>query len=247
MTGRGKPDPSGPEGVKPEAAEPDERPHHLGHRERLRARVLEAGAGALADYEVLEFLLYSAQARQDTKPLAKALIRRFGSLAAILSAEPEALRGVKGMGDAKIAALLVVREAAARLARQELQERPLLSSWERVVAYCRITMAHEAVEQFRVLFLDRKNQLIADERQQKGTVDHTPAYPREVVKRALELGASAVVLVHNHPSGDPTPSAPDIEMTRAIASAAEALGIALHDHLIVARSGETSFRGLGLI
>ncbi|MDJ0946702.1 MAG: DNA repair protein RadC [Kiloniellales bacterium] len=225
----------------------EDRSHYLGHRARLRARILDSGAESLADHEVLEFLLFGAQPRQDTKPLAKALIRRFGSLAAVLAADPAALRGVDGVGDAKIAALQVAREAAIRLAREDLRDRPILSSWERLVDYCRITLGHETVEQFRVLFLDRKNRLIADERQQKGTVDHTPVYPREVVKRALELGACALILVHNHPSGDPTPSPADIEMTRAVAAAAESLGIAVHDHLILARSGETSLRGKGLI
>ncbi len=224
-----------------------ERSDHLGHRARLRARILDSGAESLADYELLEYLLFGAQPRQDTKPLAKALIRRFGSLAAVLAAETEALRGVAGMGDAKIATLQVAREAAVRLAREDLHDRPLLTSWDHLIDYCRTTLGHEAVEQFRVLFLDRKNRLIADERQQKGTVDHTPVYPREVVKRALELGASALILVHNHPSGDPTPSAADIDMTRAVSAAAESLGIAVHDHLILARSGETSLRGLGLI
>jgi DNA repair protein RadC len=225
----------------------EERSHYLGHRARLRTRILDKGAESLADYELLEFLLFGAQPRQDTKPLAKALIRRFGSLAAVLAADIEALRSVDGVGDAKIAVLQVAREAAVRLAREDLRDRPLLTSWERLVDYCRMTLGHEAVEQFRVLFLDRKNRLIADERQQKGTVDHTPVYPREVVKRALELGASALILVHNHPSGDPTPSPADIDMTRAVAAAAESLGIAVHDHLILARSGETSLRGLGLI
>lgn len=225
----------------------DQPPDHSGHRARLRARVLEAGAESLADYELLEYLLFGAQPRKDTKPLAKALIRRFGSLAGVLAADEPALRGVGDMGDAKIAALQVTREAAARLARQDLMEGPLLSSWDKLVDYCRIAMGREAVEQFRVLFLDRKNRLIADEQQQKGTVDHTPVYPREIVKRALELGASAVILVHNHPSGDPTPSAADIAMTREIVSAARGLGIAVHDHLIVARAGETSFRALNLL
>ncbi|MDJ0971234.1 MAG: DNA repair protein RadC [Kiloniellales bacterium] len=226
------------------AGEPSD---HHGHRARLRARILDSGAESLADYELLEFLLFGAQPRQDTKPLAKDLIRRFGSLAAVLAAETEALRGVAGVGDAKIAVLQAAREAAVRLAREDLRDRPLLTSWDRLVDYCRMTLGHEAVEQFRVLFLDRKNRLIADERQQKGTVDHTPVYPREVVKRALELGASALILVHNHPSGDPTPSPADIDMTRAVSAAAESLGIAVHDHLILARSGETSLRGLGLI
>ena len=225
----------------------DQPPDHSGHRARLRARVLEAGAESLADYELLEYLLFGAQPRKDTKPLAKALIRRFGSLAGVLAADLPALRGVAEMGDAKVAALLVTREAAARLARKDLLEAPLLSSWDKLVDYCRIAMGRETVEQFRVLFLDRKNRLIADEQQQKGTVDHTPVYPREIVKRALELGASAVILVHNHPSGDPSPSPADIAMTREIVSAARGLGIAVHDHLIIARAGETSFRALDLL
>ncbi len=224
-----------------------DKPHYHGHRERLRGRILERGADSLSDYEVIEFLLFGAKPRGDMKPLAKDLIARFGSLAAVLSADPQDLMAVPGMGEASAAALKIVQDAAVRLARAELRELPVISSWNRLLDYCRITMGHEQIEQFRLLFLDKKNQVIADERQQQGTVDHTPVYPREVVKRALELGASALILVHNHPSGDATPSCADIEMTREIQQAAETLQIRLHDHIIIARGEHTSFRALGLI
>ena len=224
-----------------------EKPHHLGHRARLRARLLERGGEAMADHEILEFLLFSAQPRGDTKPLAKALLARFGSLSAVLAAAPAELAGVSGMGEASIAALKVVPEAARRLAREEAMARPVIDSWQKVLDYCRISLAHEGVEALHLLFLDRKLRLIADERQQRGTVDHTPAYPREVVKRALELNASALILVHNHPSGDTTPSQADIAMTREIAEAAAKLGIALHDHIIIGKGGHSSFRSLGLL
>jgi DNA repair protein RadC len=223
------------------------KPHYLGHRERLRQRLIAKGGDALADYEVLEVLLYAGNPRGDTKPLAKALIDRFGSLAGVLAAGPEALRAVKGMGDGAIAGLLASREAATRMAREQAMERPVIASWDKLLAYCRIRMAQEQVEQFHLLFLDRKNRLIADEPQAKGTVDHTPVYPREVVKRALDLGASALILVHNHPSGDPTPSKADIQMTRDVADAAKRLGIAVHDHVIITRSGHTSFKTKGLL
>ncbi len=180
--------------------------HYRGHRERLRRRVLDKGAESLADHEMLEFLLFGARPRGDTKPLAKALIKRFGGLAGVLAATPHELKGVKGMGEVSIAALKVVPEAARRMALVEASKQPVFSSWDKLLAYCRITMGREKVEQFRLLFLDRKNHLIADELQQHGTVDHTPVYPREVVKRALELGASALIMVHNHPSGDPIAS-----------------------------------------
>ena len=225
----------------------EERPHHAGHRARLRQRLLESGGANLADYEIIEFLLFSAQPRRDTKPTAKALLAHFGSLADVLSAEPAALREIKGVGDSGAAALKIVQEAARRLAREAVIDRPVIGSWEKLLAYCRIALGHDKVEQFHLLFLDRKNRLIADERQQRGTVDHTSVYPREVVKRALELSATAIILVHNHPSGDPTPSAADIEMTREIARAADSLGIAVHDHVIIARSGHASFRSLGLL
>jgi len=223
------------------------KPHFLGHRERLRQRLLDKGAASLADYELLEFLLFGAKPRGDTKPLAKALLARFGNLAGVLAASPRELAAVSGMGDASIAALKAIPEAALRLAREDLTESPVIGSWEKLLSYCRISMGREKVEQFRLLFLDRKNRLIADEVQQSGTVDHTPVYPREVIKRALELGASALILVHNHPSGDATPSKADIEMTREIEAAAGKLGIAIHDHIVIGRSGQQSFKSMGLL
>ncbi|MGH7126858.1 MAG: RadC family protein [Stellaceae bacterium] len=223
------------------------RPHYLGHRERLRRRVLEGGTEALADYELLEFLLFTAQPRQDMKPLAKALIQRFRGLGGVLSAEPDSLLAIPGMGEASVAALKAVREAGLRLLRAEVAKRPVLSSWQQLLDYCQAAAGHAEVEEFRLLFLDRKNALIADERQQRGTIDHTPVYPREVVKRALELGASALIMVHNHPSGDPTPSKADIEMTREVQKAAAGLGVTLHDHVILGRGRHSSLKSLGLI
>ncbi|MEE8187957.1 MAG: DNA repair protein RadC [Kiloniellales bacterium] len=222
-------------------------PHYHGHRERLRRRLLEKGAASLSDHEVLEYLLFGANARGDTKPLAKTLIKRFGSLAGVLAAGPKELGSVKDLGEASIAALKVVPEAARRMALAEASERPVIASWDKLLAYCRITMGREKVEQFRLLFLDRKNRLIADELQQRGTVDHTPVYPREVIKRALELGASSLILVHNHPSGDSTPSRADIDMTRQVQEAAEKLGISVHDHIVIGRSGHNSFKSMGLL
>ena len=226
---------------------PDDKAHYHGHRQRLRERLIGNGGAALADYEVVECLLFAGQPRGDVKPLAKALIKRFGSLGAVLAAEPRALAQVPGMGAASIAALKAAEEAAKRLAREEVIDRPVLSSWDKVLAYCRTAIGREEVERFHLLFLDRKNQLIADETQQRGTVDHTPVYTREVVKRALELGASALILVHNHPSGDTTPSRADIAMTEEIVEAARKLGIVVHDHVIISRSGHASFRSLGLL
>ena len=223
------------------------KPHSHGHRDRLRQRLLGKGGEALADYEILEFLLFGAKPRTDTKPLAKALMKRFGSLSAALAADPAELAEVPEMGQASIAALKIVPEAARRLAREQILGQPVLSSWGKLLDYCRIALAHEKVERFHLLFLDRQNRLIADETQQRGTVDHTPVYPREVVRRALELGATALILVHNHPSGDPTPSKGDIEMTREIVAAGEKLGIAVHDHVVIGRSGETSFKSAGLL
>src|SRR6476469_6492768 len=222
------------------------KPHYLGHRERLRRRFREAGADALPDYELLEMILFRAVPRRDTKPLAKAVLAQFGSFAEALNAPEERLREVPGLGEAAITEIKLVRAAAIRLMRGEVLERPVLSSWSQVLDYCRASMGFEAREQFRILFLDKRNQIIADEVQQKGTVDHTPVYVREVVKRALELSATAIVLVHNHPSGDPTPSRADIEMTKQIVSSAKNLGIVVHDHIIVGKQGHASFRGLGL-
>ncbi len=224
-----------------------EKPHYHGHRERLRRRVLDKGVVTLSDLEVLEYLLFGARPRGDTKPLAKTLIKRFSSLAGVLGASRQELAGVEGLGEASIAALKIVPEAARRLALEEASERPVIASWDKLLAYCRIAMAHEKVEQFRLLFLDKKNRLIADELQQTGTVDHTPVYPREVIKRALELGASALILVHNHPSGDATPSKADIEMTREVQEAATKLGISVHDHIVISKSGHNSFKSLGLL
>ncbi len=223
------------------------KPHYLGHRERLRRRFREAGADALPDYELLELILFRAAPRRDTKPLAKALIARFGTFAEALNAPEELLREVPGIGEAAVTEIKLVRAAALRLMRGEVLERPVLSSWAQVLDYCRASMGFASKEQFRILFLDKRNQIIADEVQQTGTVDHTPVYVREVVKRALELSATAIVLVHNHPSGDPTPSRADIEMTRQIVAAAKPLGVLVHDHIIVGKQGHASLRGLGLI
>jgi len=223
------------------------RPHFHGHRQRLRERLLKGGGEALPDYELLELVLCQGRPRIDVKPLAKALIARFGSFAEVISAPPARLKEVDGVGDAVVAELKIVEAAATRLARGEVSQRTVLSSWSSVLDYCRTAMAFADKEALRVLFLDKKNQLIADEVQQTGTVDHTPVYPREVVKRALELSATAVILVHNHPSGDPTPSRADIEMTQAIVAVARPLGIAVHDHIIVGKDGHASLKGLRLI
>ena len=223
------------------------KPHFLGHRERLRERFREAGPEALPDYELLEMVLFRAIKRGDTKPLAKALIAKFGSFAEVISATPERLMEVDGVGEAITTELKLVRAAALRLMKGQIINRPLLSSWNAILEYCRASMAYQDKEQFRILFLDKKNQLIADEVQQEGTVDHTPVYTREVMKRALELSASAIILAHNHPSGDPTPSFADIDMTRKIIEAGQKLGITVHDHVIIGRQGHTSFRASKLI
>ena len=222
-------------------------PHYHGHRERLRGRFREAGSDAVTDYELLELVLFRALPRRDVKPLAKSLIAKFGSFGEVVSAPWPRLAEVDGLGDAAITELKVVEAAARRLARGEVRRRHVLSSWAAVLDYCRTAMAFAEKEQFRILFLDKRNQLIADEVQQIGTVDHAPVYPREVVKRALELSATAVILVHNHPSGDPTPSRADIEMTKQVREAAKAVGIALHDHLVIGRGRHASFKSLGLL
>jgi DNA repair protein RadC len=222
-------------------------PHYLGHRERLRSRFREAGADAVTDYELLELVLFRTIPQRDIKPLAKALIAKFGSFAEVLAAAPQRLEEVKGIKEATATDLKIVHAAASRLARGQVKKRPVLSSWSAVLDYCRTAMAFADKEQFRVLFLDKRNQLIADELLQTGTVDHTPVYPREVVKRALEVSATAIILVHNHPSGDPTPSRPDIQMTQSIVEIAKPLGISVHDHIIVGKEGHTSLKGLKLI
>ncbi|MBI4184185.1 MAG: DNA repair protein RadC [Proteobacteria bacterium] len=225
----------------------EEAPHYLGHRQRLRERLLKGGPDALADYELLELLLFPAQPRKEMKPLAKRLIDRFGGFADVLAADPADLAKVPGIGAAAIATLKTVQASALRLTRQPIEGRTVISSWDRLIEYCQASMALSRREEFRVLYLDRKNALIADEVQQRGTVDHVPVYPREVVRRALEVGASALIVVHNHPSGDPTPSQADIDMTRQIKEAGAALGITLHDHVIVGRGSHASLRSLGLI
>jgi DNA repair protein RadC len=218
-----------------------------GHRERLRERFMSAGADALPDYELLEMVLYRSIRRGDTKPLAKALIARFGSFAEVISAPVDRLIEVKGVGEAVATDLKLVQAAGVRLARGQVVKKPVLSSWNAILEYCRSAMAFAEREQFRILFLDKKNQLIADEVQQEGTVDHTPVYTREVMKRALELSATALILVHNHPSGDPTPSMADVDMTKKIISAGEKLNVLIHDHIIIGRNGHSSLRSMQLI
>ncbi len=239
------------EGVEPENARTVGRdappPHHVGHRQRLRRRFLTAGAEALADYELLELVLFRAIPRRDVKPLAKELITHFGSFAEVIAAPPARLQEVPGVGEAVVTELKIVQAAAVKLAQQQARAKPIFRGWSDLIAYCRAAMAHAEREEFRVLFLDAKNRLIADEVQNRGTIDHTPVYPREVVRRALELSAASVILLHNHPSGDPTPSRADVEMTKKVIAAAEPLGIAVHDHIIIGREGHASLRGLGLI
>ncbi|WP_306222772.1 RadC family protein [Bosea beijingensis] len=222
-------------------------PHYHGHRERLRSRFEEAGAETLPDYELLELLLFRSIPRRDVKPLAKELIQRFGSFAEVLGAPAARLTEIDGVSESVALDLKIVEAALKRMAKGAVGKRPVLSSWSSVLDYCRMAMAFAEREQFRILFLDKKNILIADEVQQTGTVDHTPVYPREVMRRALELSASAIILVHNHPSGDPTPSGADMRMTRELVDIAKPLGIAIHDHIIVGRDGHASFRSLGLI
>ena len=222
-------------------------PHYVDHRQRLRARFVEGGAEAMPDYELMELVLFAAIPRRDVKPLAKELLRRFGGFADVIAAPRERLLEVEGIGESVVTQLKIVQAAALRLAKTRLLGSPALSSWAALLDYCAAAMARSPQEEFRVLFLDRKNVLIADEVQTHGTVDHTPVYPREIVKRALELAASAIILVHNHPSGDPTPSRADIEMTREVAEAAKTLRIAVHDHVVVGRGGTVSFKALGLL
>jgi DNA repair protein RadC len=222
-------------------------PHYVGHRERLRERATQGGLAALPDYEVLELILFRSARRGDVKPLAKHLLNRFGSLGAVLGATAEDLQTIKGVGPELALDLTLLHEITLRTTREKVARRPVISSWSALLAYVKTALAHEAREQFRVLFLDKKNQLIADEIMNRGTVDHAPVYPREVVRRALELSASAIILVHNHPSGDPTPSSADIDMTRQIVEAARPLRVTVHDHLVAGRDGVASFKALGLM
>lgn len=226
---------------------PDDVPHYHGHRDRLRARFTEVGGDAMPDYELLELVLFRSIPRRDVKPLAKELVKRFGTFAEVLAAAPARLLEVEGLGESIVVDLKIIEASARRLTKGAVAKRPVLSSWTSVLDYCRTAMAFMDKEQFRLLFLDKRNALIADEVQQSGTVDHTPVYPREVVKRALELSASALILVHNHPSGDPTPSAADVKITRDIIEIAAPLGISVHDHIIVGREGHASLKGLKLI
>lgn len=222
-------------------------PHYSGHRDRLRAKFRENGAKALADYELLELVLFRGIPRRDVKPLAKNLITKFGSFSEVINAPVSELGRIKGMGESVITELKIVQAAALASVAVKVGDKTVLGSWKQVLEYCRAAMAYEEREQFRILFLDKKNRLIRDEVQQIGTVDHTPVYPREVVKRALELSATAVILVHNHPSGDPYPSRADIEMTKTIIDISAPLGITVHDHIIIAREGHASLKGMQLI
>nr|WP_316653968.1 DNA repair protein RadC [uncultured Gellertiella sp.] len=233
--------------AKPELQPDAAQAHYHGHRERLRERFREHGEAALADYEILELLLFRLIPRRDTKPIAKALIERFGTLAGVFGASPALLQEVKGIGESVSLELKLVSTIAHRMLKRELKGKEVLASWSSVIDYCHAAMAYETTEQFRILFLDKRNALIADEIQGRGTVDHTPVYPREVVKRALELSATAIILVHNHPSGDPTPSRADIDMTHMIIQTARSLGITVHDHIIIGKDGHASLKGLKLI
>ncbi|MEO1207818.1 MAG: DNA repair protein RadC [Pseudomonadota bacterium] len=223
------------------------KPHYHGHRQRLRSRFMEGGQDALPDYELLELVLFAAFRQGDTKPIAKELLAKFKSFAGVINAPPERLLEVKGIGDAAISHLKIIQAAALRVTKTEITDKPLLTSWSQVLDYIRAAQAYENAEVFRILFLDKKNRLIADEVQGRGTVDHTPVYIREVVKRALDLSATAMILVHNHPSGDPTPSQTDIDMTKMIMSAGKPLGVVIHDHVIVGREGHFSMRSQGLL
>ena len=235
---------------------PKAKPHHAGHRERLRERARGAGIHHLPDYELLELFLFRSQPQGDVKPIAKALLTRFGSLAAVLAASVEDLMTVraedsrgrsKGVGAETALDLAALHEVSRRVTKEEANKRTVITSWTALLAYVRLSLQHEPREQFRVLYLDKKNQLILDEIQNRGTVDHAPVYPREVVRRALELSASAMIIVHNHPSGDPTPSRADIDMTKQVVEAARSLSLQVHDHLIVGREGVASFKQLGLM
>lgn len=225
--------------------DPSPQPHQLGHRERLRERALKS-LDAVPDYELLELFLFRTFPRGDIKPIAKALLTRFGSLGAITTASVEDLRTVPGVGEQAALDLKLLGEVTLRVGRETIRKRTVIGSWSALLAYVKVALANEPREQFRVLFLDRKNQLILDEIQNRGTVDHAPVYAREVMRRALELSASSVILVHNHPSGDPTPSGADITMTREVVDAGRALKISVHDHLVVGREGVASFKALGL-
>lgn len=240
--------PLGDEDEAAPAALPGRMPSYIAdHRQRLRERFMQAGGSALPDYELLELILFRSIPRQDVKPLARLLLDTFGDFNRVISASPARLELVKGVGPAVVQELKLLEAAAQRMMRSRVLQKPILSSWDALLDYCHTAMAHRETEQFRVLYLDRKNHLIADEEQARGTVDHVPVYPREIVKRALELNASALILVHNHPSGDPTPSDADLSMTHQVKDACHALGLTLHDHLIIGKSRELSFRSAGYL
>lgn len=228
-------------------AEAEEKPHYYGHRQRLRERFLTGGSVALADYELLEMLLFAATPRGDVKPLAKKLIAHFGSFSKVLTASFEDLTQVEGVSEAAAASILVTYAATERMLREQVIDRPIIQSWSALLDYAKAAMAHKKIEEFRILFLNRRNELVRDEVQQRGTVDHTPVYTREVVKRALELGASSIILMHNHPSGDPAPSRADIDITQQVVEAVKSVGIKVHDHVIISERGHYSFRANGII
>ncbi|MDU9006073.1 RadC family protein [Sedimentitalea todarodis] len=225
----------------------NKRPHYWGHRERLRTRFLTGGHKPMPEYEILELLLFNAIERIDVKPLAKRLLSAFGDLNGVVAASKHRLLQVEGATDRVYLQLRIAEAFAHRMARAKVLERDVLTSWDDLIDYCRTSMAHRETEQFRILFLDRKNTIIADEEQATGTVDHVPVYPREIVKRALELNAGALILVHNHPSGDPTPSREDIQMTQKIDAACKTIGVAIHDHVVIGKEEEYSFRASGLL
>lgn len=233
--------------AKRKSPPPSTKKHYEGHRQRLRNRFADAGSDALSDYEILEMVLFRSIPRADTKALAKSLLTTFGSIAEILGSPIQRLKEVPGIGDAVVQDIKLISALSQRMLRSEILGKQILSSWTQVLEYCHAVMAFEEREQFRILFLDKKNCLIRDECQQVGTVDHTPVYPREVMRRALELSASALILVHNHPSGDPAPSRADIDMTKLIIATAQPLGISIHDHIIIGKNGHASMKGLRLI
>ncbi|WP_340109369.1 RadC family protein [Pikeienuella sp. HZG-20] len=226
---------------------PGKRPHYWGHRERLRQRFLKSAGVGQPDYEILELILFNAISRIDVKPLAKQLLAEFGDLNGVISAPAPRLLRMEGVTEKVVIQFRLAEAVAARLARAKVIDRSVIASWAELMTYCKTVMAHREIEQFRVLFLDRKNVLIADEEQARGTVDHVPVYPREVAKRALEVNASAIILLHNHPSGDPTPSGVDVEMTERICAACEAVGVTVHDHVVIGKETDASFRELGLL
>jgi DNA repair protein RadC len=236
---------AGPPGDR--SADDPNRPHYWGHRERLRQRFLAGGHASMPEYELLELVLFNAIPRIDVKPLAKALLAAFGDLNGVIAASEHRLLQVEGTTPKVYLQLRILEAIAHRMARAQVLSRSVIGSWDALMHYCKTVMAHRETEQFRILFLDAKNVLIADEEQARGTVNHVPVYPREVAKRALELNATAIILVHNHPSGDPTPSAADIDMTEQIALACDAIGVSIHDHVVIGREHDASFRSLGLL